>query len=182
MKNRKYLRAFAVWAACLGMLFVQPMRAAEAVYGGTLSKSVQSSPTAMVLDVSMSAEGYFSGQVMDTQAVPVVGAKVAISQAGRRVASAVTNHAGVFRIAGLQGGVYEVSASGTTKVCRLWSHGTAPPSALGNAMLIVEGPLVRGQLPPVYDNIAFGVLVGALVGAALGITLGTNSNDGDSRS
>jgi hypothetical protein len=62
------------------------------------------------------------------------------------MARSVVDQQGRFAFEGLQAGVYQVLGAGTGSVLRLWQPAAAPPAAQ-SALLLVEGPVVRGQHP-----------------------------------
>ena len=71
-------------------------------------------------------------------------AQVTLSQGDDVVAQATTNSQGMFRVAGITGGVYRVSGGKGTADFRAWSTNAAPPNAYPQAV-IVTGNTVRAQ-------------------------------------
>ena len=98
------------------------------------------------VDIRLSEQGRFQGQVVDGQGRPSPGAEVSLWRNGQMIARSVTDQQGRFGFERLQAGVYQVTGPGTGSVLRLWQPAAAPPAAQP-ALLLVEGPVVRGQHP-----------------------------------
>jgi hypothetical protein len=120
------------WAA-LGLLLPEAAMAVEKP-----SKPV-------VVDVALRDGGVLVGQVVDPQGAAVAGAPVSLRYQDKNVVTATTSPEGYFAVKGLRGGVYQVAAADGHGVYRLWTQGTAPPSAQPGATLVSGGKVVRGQ-------------------------------------
>jgi hypothetical protein len=91
-----------------------------------------------VVDIALADGGVLHGQVVDLQGSGVTGAPVAVKTQNRDVATAITTADGHFSVTGLRGGVYQVAAGQDQGVYRLWSAGTAPPSAQNKAIIYTQ--------------------------------------------
>ena len=101
----------------------------------------------MASDVALGAGGVFSGRLVGVNRTSLAG--VAVTLSGReRGATAITQEDGTFRFVGLRGGTYQVAFLDTSQTLRLWSAGTAPPSAQPAVQLATGPPTLRGQSPP----------------------------------
>ncbi len=139
----RMLRPAAAGLAALGLL-VPPVAvsAAEPQRSPAPAAAVD---FPQISDVALGAGGTLNGQVVDAVGSGVEGAVVTIRRGDVVAATAVSGRQGYFAIAGLQGGVVQVSAGQGIGVYRLWAAETAPPAA-GNAALIVSDPTtIRGQ-------------------------------------
>jgi hypothetical protein len=140
----------------------------------------------------LSEQGDFLGQIVDAQGSPAVGADVELWTQGKLAARGVADESGRFRFVGTRAGVYQVLASGTGSVVRLWQPAAAPPAAR-HAILLVQGPVVRGQYPPRQSGCQTGLYDGAvmktlsnpwvfsgLIAAGIAVPLAlSNSDDAD---
>ncbi|MHB1035269.1 MAG: carboxypeptidase-like regulatory domain-containing protein [Pirellulales bacterium] len=126
-------RTMLVSWAVLGLLLPEAAMAVEKP-----SKSA-------VVDVALRDGGVLVGQVVDPQGAAVAGAPVSLRYQDKNVVTATTSPEGYFAVKGLRGGVYQVAAADGQGVYRLWTQGTAPPSAQPGAMLVSGGKVVRGQ-------------------------------------
>jgi hypothetical protein len=134
---------------------------AKLIFGLLLTFSVDGSaaplPGVRPVDIELDRLGALAGEVH--QGDHVLGGKPRVQvYSGRRLvaASPVTAN-GEFRIEGLDGGLYWVTAaSGTSRLVRAWDLGTAPPLAhpwlvLAPARTSIPSghsePIVRGQTP-----------------------------------
>ena len=143
---------------------------AKLVFGLLLTFSVDGSaaplPGVRPVDIELDRRGAVAGEVH--QGDHVLGGKPGVQvYSGRRLvaASPVTAN-GEFRIEGLDGGLYWVTAaSGTSRLVRAWDLGTAPPLShprlvLAPARTIIPSghseAIVRGQTPLVTSHAAPG--------------------------
>jgi hypothetical protein len=132
----------------------------------------------MVGDVALRKGGVLVGRVTTSEGVPQAGAPVSLRHHGRELAKTVTDANGVFALAGLRGGTYEVIAADTAVSLRLWVPGTAPPVATQGALLTTGDPVVRGQGPFYGVNMLNNPWVLAtLIAAAIAIPLATQDDD-----
>ena len=130
----KRLRWAAAFCACFGLLV--PRLDVLAADTADAAPAVQ--------DVALTPAGEFTGLVVSAQGLPVEAAQVTLSQGDEVVAQATTDAQGMFRVAGITGGVYRVSAGNGVADFRAWSINAAPPNAYPQAV-IVTGSTVRGQ-------------------------------------
>ncbi len=128
----KRFRWAAAFCACFGLLVPR----LDVLAADTAAPAVQ--------DVALTPAGEFAGLVVSAEGLPVEAAQVTLSQGDDVVAQATTNSQGMFRVAGITGGVYRVSAGNGTADFRAWSTNAAPPNAYPQAV-IVTGNTVRAQ-------------------------------------
>ena len=107
--------------------------------------------------------------MVDAAGVGMADQLVSLRGAGANLASTTTNANGEFQLAGVQGGVYEVSAGGNSTVLRVWTAEASPPSANGSVLLVGDGTVTRGQFFKGFSGGGFaGVAVmGALIGGTV---------------
>lgn len=133
MKNGlKNIRRAAIVLSCLGMLVPQAALAANA--------------DGQMVDVALRDGGVLVGQLFNSEGAPQGGAKVTIAQRGQPIVNTITDENGLYAVQGLRGGVYQVVAGKTVGAYRVWTPGTAPPSASNGALLVAGQGTVRGQL------------------------------------
>lgn len=158
MKGLRTLTHAAVVLACCGMMIPRQVAVAAA----------PSRPA--VPDVAMSAGGKLTGAVVTRQGKSLDGAVVVISQVGEPIAKTTTDAKGVFAVAGLRGGVYQLHVGGQETTVRAWTAEAAPPAARTQAVL-VTGEAVRGQDPFMGMDVitlwTLGASTGALIVAAI---------------
>jgi hypothetical protein len=99
----------------------------------------------VITDVQLRDGGVLVGQLVDAQGNPAQGMPVSLRQNDRDVATTITDKSGYYNVSGLQGGIYQVASPNGSAAYRLWSPGTAPPSAQQGALLVVGDEIVRGQ-------------------------------------
>ena len=100
--------------------------------------AAEPSPTPVVTDVALKDGGVLHGQVVDLQGAGVAGVPVSVKTQNREIASATTATEGRFSVPGLKGGVYHVAAAEGHGVYRLWTAGTAPPSAQNGVIVYTQ--------------------------------------------
>lgn len=123
----------AVVLACCGMLMPRVGNAAPV---GNSSR-----------DISLTANGTLSGQVLTTEGLPLDGAVVVIHHGGKEVSRAVSRTDGAFAVAGLGSGLYELRVGQQAVPVRVWAPEAAPPTARDQAVIVV-GDGVRGAYCP----------------------------------
>lgn len=131
----KRLRWAAAFCACFGLL-VPRLDVLAADAADAASPAVQ--------DIALTAAGEFTGLVVSAQGLPVEAAEVTLSQGEEIVAKTTTDAQGMFRVAGVSGGVYRVSAGNGSADFRAWATNAAPPNAYPQAV-VVTGSTVRAQ-------------------------------------
>jgi hypothetical protein len=122
----------AAFCACIGILVPR------------LDVLAANTPASSVQDVALTAAGEFTGLVVSAEGQPVEAAQVTLTQGEEIIAQATTDAQGMFRVAGVSGGVYHVTAGNGGADFRAWSTSAAPPTAFPQAV-IVTGSTVRGQ-------------------------------------
>ncbi len=146
------------------------MSTARTLLVAVLSVSKALSPVASVCqaaggsamdDVELTENGVVVTRVVDLQGNPVSQQRVTILFQNREIASAVSDADGLVAISGLKAGVHAISTEMGTTVCRFWSEGTAPPSAIRVPAVVSDAEIVRAQfggfnLPvAVYATVSF---------------------------
>jgi hypothetical protein len=137
MKTFRHIQWAAAALAVMMMVGPYPLYAAV--------QQTTSRSQAVISDIRLASGGLLEGRLVNSQALPVEQASVAILHDGLEVARARTDANGAFQVAGLRGGVHQIAGPSGTATCRLWQQGMAPPSARESAVVITRGPLVRGQ-------------------------------------
>lgn len=99
------------------------------------------------IDIELDRIGSLHGEIViaDCQSADV--ARVLVYHGRQLMAETVVTGDGGFRIDGLSGGVYWLSAPGTGRVVRAWAHGTAPPYTGSHLVLESKTTIIRGQAP-----------------------------------
>lgn len=142
MKSLKFIRGAIVALAAVGVVFPQlPAIAA----GPRSAPPVKMLAAGTILDVGLAQGGTFTGRVVDHTGAAMEGAQVVIKQGKTEVTRTVTDKQGTFVASNLKGGVYTVASGATEGVYRVWSESTAPPSAKGQALLVLGQNGARGQ-------------------------------------
>jgi hypothetical protein len=153
MRTKSIFSQAIVWTAAVGLIIpATPFTIQAAESSG-----------AIIRDVAMSTEGALQGQFIGQDGQPVSAAQVVVASDEAVIAETVTDAEGQFKVAGLQPGVYEITAGDTTLPVRVWTNEAAPPTAATAAL--ISQPVVRAQYG--YDYGTMGVVFG-LVGIGLG--------------
>jgi predicted DCC family thiol-disulfide oxidoreductase YuxK len=107
---------------------------------------------------------------------------VALLQGGREVASAMTDTSGTFQISGLRGGNYTLASAGSTTNIRIWSEGSAPPSARPAVVLVEPGVVVRGNNGggAFWRTVTNPWVSATAIAAAIAVPIALNNNDSGS--
>jgi hypothetical protein len=138
------------------------------------SAAPQRRAESVVADVALGKGGSLSGQLVDAQGKPLARQAVLVARSGKIVARATTSQDGRFQAAGLAGGVYQVAAGNSAASYRLWADRTAPPTAQPS-VLLVSGPIVRGQRALSEVLTSDGFVIGLLIAAAIAIPVAVNA-------
>lgn len=152
----KFTRTFRGAIALLAILAVM-------VNGpiATAAQTVSAAPR--VADVALAEGGVLQGQIVTAQGAPANGVPVVVQHSGTDVAQTVTDQKGIFKIAGLRGGVHQVLAAGQQSSVRLWSAHSAPPVAQPAMLLVANSDdVVRGNHSGLGPGGGWGT-VGAIV-------------------
>lgn len=98
------------------------------------------------VNVELSQTGELLGQVMDQHGGGLAHAPV-LMQCDRQLTKTATNAQGQFRLKLAKGGVCQLQVEDRTYLCRVWSHGTAPPKSITSIALVMsEQAVVRGNM------------------------------------
>ena len=150
-----------------------PILLLVACLSGTCSLHADSAPASSsgIVDVSLTPEGSFTGQLLASDARPVDGAIVVLRQNGADVAQAVTDTEGRYMFSEVAAGVYQLQVGDKRCVVRIWQPTSAPPAARTHLIVVRDETVVRGQSgnpSALYGN------PGRLAGLGMvGLTLGT---------
>ena len=137
-----------------------------------------------VVDLALDKEGRLVGQVIDNVGKPVGEQLVVVlNMLGGQRYETQTDAQGQFAIAGLRGGLFQLTSAGTSLVCRCWTHSAAPPAATERVLLVATDGVERGQKPIGDLFLSHPVLLGLIIAAAIAIPIAVhNSGDDDSAS
>jgi hypothetical protein len=97
-------------------------------------------------DIALQQGGLLIGQVMGHDGSARTGEQVAILFGDREIVRTTTDENGVFAVAGLRGGQYQVTTREGASLIRAWAPNTAPPAAREGSLLVVGDQVVRGQI------------------------------------
>lgn len=117
---------------------------------------------------------------MRTDGQPLAGAPIAVHGAGRLQARVTTGPQGRFCVAGLRSGVYHVQTAAAGQTLRLWTPGTAPPSAESTLRLVARNPVVRGQGDRRIGLSSDAILLGTVVAAGVTVPILISNRRSDS--
>lgn len=163
MKKATLFGKLAAGLACIGMIVPSAQ-----IFAAGPQPTVRTAQHTAVVDVALAADGSLQGQFLDHQGQPIDGAVITVRQDGRDIATTTTDANGVYSVANLRGGVYEVAAGNSRQMFRVWSTNAAPPASRPMATIVARGDVVRGQ-----DYYGFNYLDAALLGTAItGMTVG----------
>jgi hypothetical protein len=124
-------------------------------------------PQPTVLDVSLVDGGTLQGKVIDLQGGKTSGIPISLQTQNYKTLTTKTTEDGRFSIQGLRGGVYQVAAGqGQSTTYRLWSNGTAPPSAANNAIVYTQNGNSIGGLKTFLAN---PVVIAGVVATAVAV-------------
>jgi hypothetical protein len=156
MKTGRLVRGVVISLAAFGICIPPVALAAE--------------PTQMpvVTDVALRDGGMLQGKVVDLQGAGVAGVPVSVQAQNREVAAATTANEGRFSIPGLKGGVYHVAAAEGHGVYRLWTAGTAPPSAQNDAIVYTQYGYGPGAMKMFFAN---PIVIAGLVATAIAVPI-----------
>jgi hypothetical protein len=121
-----------------------------------------------VIDIALADGGTLHGRAIDLQGGEVTGIPVSLQTQDQRVVSTTTAKDGRFVVQGLRGGVYQVAVGQGHGTYRLWSPGTAPPSALNDAVVYTDGEVKKVLTNP--------FVMGCALAAAVAIPLALSSS------
>jgi hypothetical protein len=154
MKTARLVRCVVVVLATVGTCVPQ------------VALAVETAPKPAVVDIALRDGGTLHGQVVDLQGASVQGVPVSIKAQDRNVATVTTAADGRFAVPGLRGGVYHVAAADGQGVYRLWSAGTAPPSAQQGAIVYTQNGEGRSTWKMLLTN---PIVIAGLVATAIAV-------------
>lgn len=165
--------------------------ASNLAYGQTSQGQRNNLPgAATCVDIVLAPGGVLRGQVQTGQAAPCSAMELVLMQVGKESARTTTDRHGVFELDGVRGGAYSVTAGGATMDVRLWTEGTAPPSARDVLLVIARGDVTRGQGADVargqgpgdtfWRTVTNPWVSAGLIGAAITVPIALNNNDSGS--
>ena len=128
-----------VVATAISCAVTPSMHAAELANQSELSRAMRAA------DIAMTPKGQVMGTVTDAQGQPMAGKVVEFRATNGRTWRATSGKEGNFLISGLPGSVYQVVTGDSVRICRLWTAGTAPPSANSALLIVGDRAAVRGQ-------------------------------------
>jgi hypothetical protein len=137
MRSPGHFHRLTIGLTCLALITPRPCVADE------LSRE-PSRQIFQATDIKLTADGRFDGQIVDSLGHGAPATEVQLWSDGKLAARCVADQEGRFQFPGLRAGVYQLLAPGTGRVVRLWQPAAAPPAAQ-SALLLVQGPVVRGQ-------------------------------------
>jgi len=126
------IQLFAALLSCVSLLFPHAALAGPQANAAT--------------DIALQQGGLLVGQVMGRDGSARAGEQVAILFGDREIVRTTTDENGVFAVAGLRGGQYQVTTRESASLIRAWAPNTAPPSAREGSLLVVGDQVVRGQI------------------------------------
>jgi hypothetical protein len=167
MKRTRWYCQGAIVLACFGMIVPERVLAAT-----------PTSPQPLVHDVALGTNGTLSGQVVDSQGLPLAGTDVTVWQNENQVAAVKADVNGNFAIAGLRSGVHHVAAGQSVDVYRFWAPNTAPPAAGKQALLVGDQTVARGNFGGgIIRFITNPWVLAGIVAAAIAIPIAVNNDD-----
>jgi predicted alpha/beta hydrolase len=134
----------------------------------------------VIVDVALREHGTMLGQVVDTAGLPKGNVPVSLSSGQQALGTAKTDANGYFAFTGLRGGMYQVVAAEGHGTYRVWTPGTAPPTAQQGALVIAGEDLTRGQFKSGWKFcLANPWIIAGIVAAAVAIPVAIHNLDDD---
>lgn len=165
------MRRITTYALAISM--VMPY---QCLVAGESTPSVSAQTAVALANVELNSQGALQGQLVTGAGAAVQSTTITVKSGDNRF-TVVTDDAGRFSVSGLSEGQCILTVGRDTYVCRIWTHGTAPPSALDSIALVQgdAGPTVRGQLgrnnilPPMTNGqlLGLGLLAGAVTAVVI---------------
>lgn len=180
MKGFLLVQRVAVTLAAVGMLFPSGASVAQAVESVSKAQpTIKISRPGTAADVALSANGEFAGRVFDHNGHALEGAEVVVRQGDKVIAKSVTDDRGLFTVAGVKAGAYQVSAGNTEGLFQAWKQSAAPESAKGHALLVTGENGARGQFGAVDPTLL--LLTAAVIASVIisAITLDRINDNND---
>jgi carboxypeptidase family protein len=163
VRGTKIFRMQIIALVCVGMLLPHTLMGAAPA------------PKVKINDVALGNGGTLVGQVVDQQGLGIAGAQVVVLQQGRKPVQTTADKTGKFQTAGLSGGTAQVVTAGGQGVYRLWAANTAPPAAKRSALLLSNGPVVRGQMGGMGGWLLPALAAGGIIAGVAVATSNTSS-------
>lgn len=169
-------------SACL--VWILPASRLDAANPAVRTASLRPAAGGMVVDLALGRGGQLAGQLLDSSGRPFPDELVVVQNvSGGQRREARTDSQGQFVVAGLGGGVVQLTGAGTSLLCRCWTHTAAPPAAADRVLLIAGEEVERGQRPIGDLFLSQPILLGLIIAAAIAIPIALyNSRDDDSAS
>lgn len=164
MRGTKLFRMQVVALVCIGLMLPHTVLGAAPA------------PQVKITDVALGNGGILVGQVVDQQGLGIAGAQVVVLQQGRKPVQTVADNTGKFQAAGLNGGTAQVVTAGGQGIYRLWAANTAPPAANRSALLLSNGPVVRGQMGGMGGWLLPALAAGGIIAGVAVATSNTSSS------
>lgn len=137
----------------------------------------------LIRDVALSRGGILQGQLTSRSGQPLAGQTITVARAdGSAATKTRSDRDGHFHMAGLRGGVYQVSSPQATGVYRLWTNGTSPPAAVDQLLIVGQGQEVQRGQRPIGDIITNPLVIGLAIAAAIAIPVAVHNSKKDSPS
>lgn len=157
-------------AAAASVLIVLPQLAlAAAPETRTVDVALQRAPH--------TGASVLAGQLLNAEGAPQANQQVAVYTNHQVVAKSQTNEQGVFAVQHLTPGVYTVQAGEAIGNYRVWDAQVAPPAAQP-AVLMVNGPVARGQMGGrILNAMGNPWVLGGIVAAAIAIPIALDDDD-----
>jgi hypothetical protein len=177
MKTSRLLRTICIAWMTLGLILQGSGLYAGSPIGTPTFTSSAQQPLPPTVDLALGPGGRLQGLVVDVQGVPVAAAPVVVRQWQGDITVATSDRLGQFAVQGLRGGTYQLLVGQQRLIVRAWTTEAAPPQARSMVLIVVNDPLVRGQLPlqDYFASDAF--VVAGLVAASIAIPILTRNSD-----
>lgn len=133
-------------------------------------------------DVELQEGGVLAGRIVDVRGAGLAHAAVVLRNGNTLIAQTTTDASGHFRFDSVRGGIYHVSAVGTTALYRAWAPHTAPPGSAQSVMLVPSQDVVAGQWSPMKYWLADPLVIAGIVAVAAGVPIILAQQNNDSGS
>lgn len=165
MKGFRLVQRAAVALAALGMLMPNGASVASAADSASNARpTIKIARPGTAADVTLSEKGEFTGAVYDHNGKALEGAEVVVRQGDKVIAKSMTNDRGLFTVAHVEAGAYEVKSGNTEGLFQVWEQSTAPESAKDHALLVMGENGARGQFGAMGGGV---IIIAAAVIASL---------------
>lgn len=134
----------------MGGQFIRGFIIVWAAVGCCLPSTVLASETpapssAVTADVALRDGNVLLGQVVNPQGIAQTGLPVLVLRGDQALVRTTTDANGYFAVRGLPGGVYQIATPESCGTFRVWTEGTAPPSAQPGALVIHGDQTMRAR-------------------------------------